>query len=212
MTKIKAKKVSLKKVLFEYGLHIWVLLFLVNIVIFYVVQYHANGQTCLSKAQVSSDTRCLYILSNKIYEKGSRGSPHQGHPCGSDVTSVVPSSHTSGATTYLDPNYVGDICSATATNTTTNTTNTTTSPAPATSPAPIATKVPSPSPTVTVVPSPQCLGASCISPGASIAASPSPIIPNLSLTPSSGSTSNATSILTLLLLFLKALIGMFGFH
>ena len=204
MTKAKAKKVSLKKVLFEYGIHFWVLLFFINIVIFYVAQYHANGQTCFSTPQVSSDNRCLYILNNKVYEKGTRSSPHNGHPCGSDVTSVVPSSHTSNAATYLDPNYVGDICSATSTNTTTNTT---------TSPVPTTPVAPSPVSSVSTVPNPQCLGASCISPGVSPSVGPSPsIIPNLSLSPTSGSGGDSASLLELLLLFFKTLLGLLGFH
>ena len=189
MTKTsKNKKPSLKKVLFEYGLHLWLLLFIANVVIFYVAQYHVHGQTCFTTAQIQSDTRCLYILNNKVYSKGSRSSPHQGHPCGSDVTSVIPASHTNDAVNHLDPNYVGDICAATT-------------PTPSPSPTPTISPTPQPS----TIPSPQCLG-SCISPGASVSA-----IPSLAI--GSGSASGkgfGVELLTLLLLFFKVLADAFG--
>jgi len=158
MKKAKNSKPSIKKVLLGYGFHIWFLLFLVNVVIFYTLQYNTHGQTCLTSAQVQSDSRCLYILNGKVYEKGTRSSPHQGHPCGTDVTSIIPSFHTSGAATYLDPNYVGDICVAQPSPTVAPST------APSTVPSQAVTSTtPStaPSSAVSIIPSPGCLGTTC---------------------------------------------------
>jgi hypothetical protein len=91
-------------------------------------------QACFTREQVSSDSRCLFIINNKVYQKGTRAAPHQGHPCGTDVSSIVPSSHTSSLATYLTPNYAGNICSASASPTVTATTTQqpTSTPVPAT--------------------------------------------------------------------------------
>ena len=162
MKKAKITKPSIKKILFGYGFHIWFLLFIVNVVIFYAAEYRARGQTCFTTAQVSSDSRCLYILNNKVYEKGTRSAPHQGHPCGTNVTSVIPSFHTDSPATYLDPTYVGDICVAPSV-------------APSTPPIQTPTNDPTTQPTISsVVPSPNCLGASCVSVSPSSEVSPYP--------------------------------------
>jgi hypothetical protein len=163
----KTKKLSVKKIIVGYGFHIWFLLFLVNVVIFYTTQYHARSQTCFTPAQVQADSRCLYILSKKVYVKGTRNAPHQGHACGTDVTSIIPSFHASSPATYLDPNYVGDICTApTITPTITPSLTPTSSPTPSPSPSPTPTITPTVIPTKPAggVPSPACLGAGCITP------------------------------------------------
>ena len=69
-----------------------------------------HSAACLTRQQVSSDSRCLYIMNNNVYQKGSRSSPHKGHPCGTDVTSIIPSFHTDTPSRYLTPNLVGPIC------------------------------------------------------------------------------------------------------
>ncbi len=73
------------------------------------------GQTCFTTQTVSTDSRCLYILQGKVYEKGSRSKPHQGNACGTDVTSIIPSFHFGDLPKYLDPNLVGSICAPTPT-------------------------------------------------------------------------------------------------
>jgi len=99
----------------ESGLYVLFLLILVNGVVLYTANFFVRGATtCMTQAQITADNRCLYIVSGKIYDKGTRSSPHHGHPCGTDVTSVIPSDHTSAATSYLDPNYVADVCTASA--------------------------------------------------------------------------------------------------
>lgn len=142
-------KKRIKKIFFSYGVHLWLLLFLMNVAIFYVARFYSMGQTCFTPAQVSSDNRCLYILNGKVYEKGSRNSPHQGHSCGSDVTSVLPPSHMADQATYLLPNYVGDICTAQPTATPVPPTNT-----PIPTATPINTPTPTHQPTSTTTPVP----------------------------------------------------------
>jgi len=59
-----------------------------NLGLAYVIRYFSRAQTCFTKEEVASDSRCLYIWDNKVFEKGTRSSPHQGHPCGMDVSSL----------------------------------------------------------------------------------------------------------------------------
>jgi hypothetical protein len=70
------------------------------------------AQACMTRQQVSSDSRCLYILNNKVYEHGTLSAPHQGHPCGTDITSIIPSFHAASANVYLTPYYRADVCAA----------------------------------------------------------------------------------------------------
>lgn len=69
------------------------------------------AQSCMTRAQVTSDSRCLYIYQTHVYQKGTKNNPHQGNACGSDVTSIIPSFHFMSAAVYLDPNLVGTLCS-----------------------------------------------------------------------------------------------------
>ena len=110
----------------------------------YIVSIHyIYGQTCFTTQTVASDSRCLFILSGKVYEKGTRASPHQGNTCGTDVTNIIPSFHAASAAVYLDPNYVGNICVPTAT------------PAPTSTPKPTNTSAPQPTATPTPTPTSQ---------------------------------------------------------
>ena len=127
------KKKRFRKIFFEYGLHLWLMVFTINVAVFYVAHFYSLGKTCFTPTQVQSDNRCLYILGGKVYEKGTRNSPHQGHPCGTDVTSVVPPSHSGNPASYLIPNYLGDICTAPQ--------------APTAAPQPKPTNIPLPQPT-----------------------------------------------------------------
>lgn len=102
------KKVG--KVLAIYGVQIWLILFVANIGFITFIRFKASAQECLTQSQIDADSRCLYILEGKIYSKGSKGNPHHGHTCGSDITSVIPSFHTNDANSYLLPTYVGPVC------------------------------------------------------------------------------------------------------
>lgn len=76
----------------------------------HIHQFTIHAATCFSVAEVQTDTRCLYIYNNQVYEKGTRASPHHGNPCGSDVTAIIPSFHYMDMARYLDPTYQGNIC------------------------------------------------------------------------------------------------------
>src|SRR2546423_6477225 len=103
-----------------FGIHIWITLFVVNFVVFEAIRYFSNAQnSCMTMQQIQSDNRCLYIYNGKIYEKGTKSDPHQGHPCGSDVTQIIPATHLAGIAQYLDPNYKATVCTANTTSPTT---------------------------------------------------------------------------------------------
>lgn len=145
---IRARKLSLLATLLIVGLSILLVLFWANIAVLQrLIFYSKAEQNCMTPQQISSDSRCLYILSGKIYSMGSRSKPHKGHSCGNDITSVIPGFHKSSASTYLIPYYVADVCTA-----------------PSPTPTPTPTRVPTPTvvptstptrtPTPTLIPSP----------------------------------------------------------
>lgn len=147
-------KVKLRRILIT-GL---LLLFTANIAIYYAIRNRSKAVTCFTLQEVATtDPRCLYILSNKVYFRGaSRSSPHHGHPCGMDVTSIIPSFHLNNMVYYLDPNYLGDICvvQPTATPTRTPTPYRSPTPIPYNSPTQSPYRSPTPSPTVYIYISP----------------------------------------------------------
>lgn len=103
---------TLRIFLIRYGFHIVLLFFLVNLVTSYVIHFYILATGCMTRTQVASDSRCLYIVGTQIYQKDSRSSPHHGHPCGTDVTSIIPGSHLGNAGFYLVPNYIANVCPA----------------------------------------------------------------------------------------------------
>lgn len=112
--------------------------------------YIRASASCMTVAQVQSDSRCLYIVTTQIYEKGSRSSPHHAHPCGSDVTNVLPASHLGNIAFYLTPNFRANVCPAVAN------TPTPLPPTPTHTPTntPIPTNTPFPTPTQTPINTP----------------------------------------------------------
>lgn len=86
------------------------LLTLIGAGTYYAVTLYTRGQSCFTVSQVQQDPRCLYIYNNKVFEKGTKASPHKGNPCGSDVSAIIPQSHILDKTARLDPNYRGDVC------------------------------------------------------------------------------------------------------
>lgn len=98
-----------------YGRMVFGLVFLVTITGagYYVNTLRTKAATCYNAAQVASDSRCLYIFRGKVYEKGTKSKPHKSNPCGTDVTSIIPSFHFNNMANYMDPNYRGDICTGT---------------------------------------------------------------------------------------------------
>lgn len=99
-------------VIFSFGFQVGIVLLVANIVLAYSIHFYLIASSCMTREEVANDQRCLYILQNKVYEKGTKGAPHEGHPCGSDVTSVIPASHLSDPALHLLPNYKADICTA----------------------------------------------------------------------------------------------------
>lgn len=117
-------------------------------------------------AQVTSDSRCLYIVANQVYQKGSRDAPHQGHPCGTDVTAILPASHVNDKAGRLLPNYIANVCAA-ATPT----------------PTPKPTATPTPKPTATMTPTPKPSATPTLTPThAAAIATPTPTKTGLTLT------------------------------
>lgn len=87
--------------------------FLINFIVTYFLHFTIIASTCMTVQQVQTDSRCLYIANNQVYQKDSRSNPHHGHPCGTDVTSILPSSHHQTPASYLLPNLIANICPAT---------------------------------------------------------------------------------------------------
>lgn len=152
---MKKNRKRLLKVLAEYGIHLWIILVITNLAVLYAVHFFIMGATCMTPQQVSSDSRCLYIWGKQIYKIGSRPGGHHGHPCGTDVTSVMPASHTGNQASYLLPNYIANVCTvSTPTPTPTKKLLPTNTPIPNKTPTPTPTRQPTntPKPTPTTPP------------------------------------------------------------
>ncbi|OGC96107.1 hypothetical protein A3H89_01905 [Candidatus Amesbacteria bacterium RIFCSPLOWO2_02_FULL_48_11] len=93
------------------GLYLLLAFIAANYLFTRAARYRIAAQTCMTIAQVNADPRCLYILNSKVYQKGSRTNLHRNHPCGMDVSSIIPGNHLTNFIKYLDPNYVANICS-----------------------------------------------------------------------------------------------------
>lgn len=129
----------------RFAFQILFILVVANIGLFYAASYISRAQTCFTTAQVTSDNRCLYIWSGKVFEKDTRTNPHKGHPCGMDVTSIIPGFHLADMAKYMDPTYKGNIC-------TSQPTATPTRPVPTNTPVPSATRTPTVQPSPTRIP------------------------------------------------------------
>lgn len=99
-------------VLSKYWFHIVLIFFVANVAILRVLHLLIFSQSCMTTEQIAQDQRCLYILGNKYYEKGTKSRPHQGNPCGTNVTQLITTQpfHFEDTAFYLDPNYRGEIC------------------------------------------------------------------------------------------------------
>lgn len=111
---------------------------------YYVVSLYSKAQSCFTRDEVQQSSKCLYIYQNSVYEKGTRDAPHQGNPCGSDVTALIPNSHMLDKVGHLDPNYQGELCSNTPQPTATPVPTATDTPVPTATQAPTNTQAPSP--------------------------------------------------------------------
>lgn len=137
-----------------FGVYVFIFLFAGNLIATYIMHFYVLGVSCMTVAQVSSDNRCLYIASGKVYEKATRAAPHQGHPCGTDVTAVLPADHLDNPASYLLPNYVANICAVatptpTPKPTATPTLKPTNTPTPTVKPSATSTPIPTAKPNAT---------------------------------------------------------------
>lgn len=147
------------------------------------------AQTCMTREQVSTDARCLYVANEKVYEKGTQVEPHQGHPCGTDVTSILPATHTMDIPTRLTPNFVANICAApTPTSISIPTTANPTS-VQQSLPTPLPTRRPNPTPLPTKRPAPTVRPTAKPTPTAAPTPTRSPtMVPNPTARPAQGDT------------------------
>lgn len=95
-----------------------VIFIITNVGIVVAIRFFLKAQSaCLTKDEIinscQSAGKCYYIYDNKYYGKGKCDEPHQGHPCGMDITSIIPTTHKSFIDIYLTPNYKGEVCSGT---------------------------------------------------------------------------------------------------
>jgi hypothetical protein len=110
MTNYKIIFKKLGKIFALYGVQIWVMLFVANVAVITFIRAKAQTQTCMTVAQVESSPDCLYILDGGVYDPDGGSKPHNGHRCGMDITSILPSNHKSRASKYLSPNLRSSIC------------------------------------------------------------------------------------------------------
>lgn len=156
------KKTSIKKkvrgkfstwvLIRTYWIHLTFLFFLVNFVITRSLQLTFFAESCMTQAMIDSDSRCLYVYANSVYEKGTRGNPHHNNPCGSNVTQVMLSFHIANMVQYLDPNYIAPLCTALPTSTPNPTATTIPTQVPSNTPAPSNTPKSTNTPQPTVPP------------------------------------------------------------
>ena len=158
---IKFKNIRKTFFLSRFWFQLVFILFIANVVIFRVVQVYILSQNCLTIDQIINDQRCLYILGNNVYEKGTRAKPHQNHPCGTDVTEAIKTKpfHLTNPAKYLDPNFIAPICSGNS---------------PAATPAPTPQPTPRPSPQPTPAATPTAHATAKPTPQPSPAATPLP--------------------------------------
>lgn len=107
------KKPNKKTAIFFFILQILLIVTISSFVVTSALRYLSLGQqACLTQEQINADSRCLYILNGKVYEKGTRSNPHRGHACGTDVSGAIGSvpSHLANVAFYLDPALKGIVC------------------------------------------------------------------------------------------------------
>ena len=114
MSGIKYPKNAYLKLFFEYGLHIWLIIFISNVIVLYAVHIFLRADTCMTVQQVRSDNRCLYIWGEQIYQEGTRENPYKGYPCGTDITSVLPEINNNDQTKHIHQNFVANVCKGSA--------------------------------------------------------------------------------------------------
>lgn len=73
-----------------------------------------ENKICISQEQIDTDSRCLYVYKNNVYEKGTREKPHKGQPCGINVDANIPDLHFVGdVLVKFDNSKIGPYCDLT---------------------------------------------------------------------------------------------------
>jgi hypothetical protein len=88
---------KIKSLLKKYLLHLIILFVLANASTALYFFSKAQNNSCMTQEQIDSDSRCLYVYHDKVYEMGSRSRPHKGHQCGMNVDSIIPNLHFAGS-------------------------------------------------------------------------------------------------------------------
>ena len=84
----KMSNKKIKSLLKKYLLHLIILFVLANASTALYFFSKAQNNSCMTQEQIDSDSRCLYVYHDKVYEMGSRSRPHKGHQCGMNVDSI----------------------------------------------------------------------------------------------------------------------------
>lgn len=87
----------LKKLVKKYLIQLIIIFLLANSTIALLIFTKAQSSSCMTQAQIDSDSRCLYVYQSWVYEKGTRDKPHKGHQCGMNVDSIIPNLHLVGS-------------------------------------------------------------------------------------------------------------------
>jgi|SRR5579885_2862706 len=110
--KRKLQKPTILSFLLTYGLHIWLLLLLANVIVLAAVQFSTHASNCLNQQQVNQDNRCLYIYNGQVYEEGTRSQPYLGVTCGSDLSKTLAKSQIANLAHILSSAPVANFCSS----------------------------------------------------------------------------------------------------
>jgi len=109
------KRSKFLKTVRQYVIQIIVFVLVANSGIAFLIFSKAQNANCMYQDQINSDSRCLYVYHNEVYEKGTKSRPHQGVDCGTNVDSTIPSLHFSGGIQRdFNTAKIGSFCGATA--------------------------------------------------------------------------------------------------
>ncbi|MEK7168725.1 MAG: hypothetical protein AAB778_01820 [Patescibacteria group bacterium] len=105
---------TIKKLVKKYTVHLIIIFFLANTSIALLIFSKAASNQCMTQTEIDSDSRCLYVYQNYVYEKGTRSKPHKGHACGMNVDSIMPNLHFVGSVlTKFNNTKIAPFCTGT---------------------------------------------------------------------------------------------------
>lgn len=89
---------------------VFLLLLIFNAAMAYLFHYYVSQAVCMTKPEVATDKRCLYIIGQQVYQKNVLSSDLQKQTCGADITDVIPVRYLNNPNAYLLPYFVTNIC------------------------------------------------------------------------------------------------------